>query len=481
MNRSNSNAAQTVPRGVRAEALAQGWGNSGPQSYREIISDRQLRVDAKMELGRVGMNIEPPETSDQAVLRRHRADCRRAANAIRGTIDPNKPETLSDSKINAIDWLHAQIDMISNELDDSEADNSGRRSKGRAGTPMLNRDGQRVGTILSSATLKDQDAIANALGASNSDDGEMSLSNFVRGVAGMRCPESVRNALSEGTNTAGGFTVPTVLLPGILQALVPNSSLLQAGANVTVLDQGATQYNFAAVDAIPTPGWRSELGPVVESENTFRNIPIKPQSLAFKFKVSRELLADSAEIEQALQTAIAAAMAKEMDRAGLRGTGTAPEIRGLLNIANVNAIGSGANGATPTNYSLLIQAWREIVSDNAPAPTAAIMHPRDMATFAGLNDAQGQPLRKPELLNSIAMYQTSQIPTNLTVGTSTNCSEIYVGDFSQFYFFMREVLTIQLAREVEANTGAVVFYCHSRVDAAAMYAQAFGVITGVRG
>jgi HK97 family phage major capsid protein len=207
---------------------------------------------------------------------------------------------------------------------------------------------------------------------------------------------------------------------------------------------------------------------------------VTPRSLAFRFKVSRELLQDSPNIDDALRSAIAQAFAKEMDRAGLRGTGTAPEIRGLKNISGINTVTNGTNGASPTSYANFVSAWQEIVSDNAPAPTAAIMHPRDMAKFANLADTTGQPLRKPDLLDSMRFVQTSQIPTNLTVGTSSDTSEIYVGDFSQFVFFLREGVSVQMLNELYAATGEIGFVCHARVDVAALYPQAFALVTGVR-
>ena len=35
------------------------------------------------------------------------------------------------------------------------------------------------------------------------------------------------------------------------------------------------------------------------------------------------------------------------------------------------------------------------------------------------------------MLEQMQLLATSQIPNTLTVGTSTDCSEIYIGDFSK--------------------------------------------------
>ena len=156
------------------------------------------------------------------------------------------------------------------------------------------------------------------------DAGEIRIDDFLRGVANMSCSPAVRNALTEGTDSAGGYTVPSVLMPGILAGLVPVSSLLQAGASIIPLDAGGKNFTYAAVNAIPTAAWRSESGSLATSDATFRSVVATPRSLAFQFKISRELLADGQGISEALYVAIAASFARELDRVGLRGTGSAP-------------------------------------------------------------------------------------------------------------------------------------------------------------
>jgi HK97 family phage major capsid protein len=68
-----------------------------------------------------------------------------------------------------------------------------------------------------------------------------------------------------------------------------------------------------------------------------------PRSLAFGFKISRELLMDSPNIERALRTVIAQAFAVAIDRASLLGSGDDPEIRGLRNIEGIHKLPAGAN------------------------------------------------------------------------------------------------------------------------------------------
>ena len=306
------------------------------------------------------------------------------------------------------------------------------------------------------------------------------LTDFIRGIARMKTTPAAARALSVGVDSTGGYAVPSLVMPEILAALVPVSSLLQAGVGIIPLDEGAKNYSFAAVDALPTPGWRNENDDVVESAPTFKNLIVTPHSLAFMVKISRELLADATNIDSALREVIAQAFAKEIDRVGLRGSGITPVPRGLLNTVGVNAVTSGANGAALASYGNLFSGVQALLGADAPMPNAAIMSPRSLVKLGALADTTGQPLQVPSMLQNLKFLGTSQVPDNLTVGTSSDCSEIYIGDFTKMALAMRENLSIQVLEEAFANKGQIAFMCHVRMDTAVLYPKAFALVTGVR-
>ena len=306
------------------------------------------------------------------------------------------------------------------------------------------------------------------------------IADFLRGVGKLRSSEGVQNALSVGTDATGGYAVPGVLMPGILGAMAPVSALMTAGVGIVPLDMGAKTFTTAAVDTIPTAAWRAESGALAESDPAFRAVVATPRSLSFKFKVSRELLADAYGLVDALNQAIAQAFAKEFDRVGLRGTGTAPQPRGILNTSGIQSVTNGANGTALIGYANLFSATQALLQADAPMPGAAVMSPRSLVKLGGLTDSTGQPVNVPGMLQPLKLIATSQIPNNLTVGTSTDCSEIYVGDFSKMFFAMRESVSIQLLNELYAATGEIGFACHVRADVVLTYPAAFAVVTGVR-
>ena len=408
-----------------------------------------------------------------AELHEARKVLRRASNKLRADIGMKSPD---DEQLLAMTFIGNKIARCEEMIDGLQ--DSSFSSSAQGPDDWRGPDGERIKVMRNSADFREH---YNRQAARDGSTGEgINLADFLRGVANMSTTPAVRNALSVGTNSAGGFNVPSVVMPQILEAMAPVSSLLSAGAGIVQVDYGAKSFTTAAISTIPTAAWRLENGNVAESDPAFRGVVGAPQSLAFLFKVSRELLADAPNITQGLYLAIAQAFAKELDRAGLRGSGTAPEPRGILNTSGIQPVGNGTNGAALAGYANFFSAASAILAADAPMPTAAIMSPRSLVKLGGLVDSTGQPLRVPQMLENLKFLATSQVPNNLTVGSSSDCSEIYVGDFTRLAFMFRESMSIQLLAERYADTGQVGFVCHVRADVLLQYPAAFAVVTGVR-
>lgn len=386
----------------------------------------------------------------------------------------------------AYDALSAQFEEVKAEIEEMEANPGGQPA--RSGARNSNA-APRFGASNAAdelpvlRTVEDfHNHYRRQAGPAARADGGMRLVDFMRGVANLPTTEAVRASLSEGTDTAGGFSVPDLVMTEILGALVPNSALLQAGAYFSPVGDPGKSYTLPAIDSIPTAQWREEGGAIAESDPVFRAVTATPRSLAVRFKATRELLADSPGMGAALRQVIGQAFAKEVDRAGLLGSGTAPEPRGIRNLSGIQSIANGANGASlaTTKFGNFLSAIAAVMGADAALPTAAIMAPRSRMTLAGLADTTGQPLLAPPMVSDLNLITTSQVPTDLTVGTSDDCSEIYVGDFSQVRFLLRENLSIQVLREHYAETGEIGFIAHMRLDVMVPYAAGLAVIRGVR-
>ena len=401
-------------------------------------------------------------------MHENRKALRGAINTIHASIGLRAP---TETQLQALTWAGLRVSSMTAMLEDAPASFG---ASGVSAGDWRDSDGRPLNQL---RTLDDFKAHYRA---DRPGDEQITVVDFFRGVANMPTTPAVRNALSGGTNSAGGFTLPSTVMPEILGALVPNSSLLQAGMPIIPLNDGAKSYTTAIMSGVPTAAWRSEGGAVAESDPVFSGVVAAPQSLSFFFKISRELFADSMNLSAALLAAIGQAMAKELDRAGLRGTGAPPQPRGILNTTAIQTVTNGANGTALGSYANLFSAVTALLQADSPMPSAAIMSPRSLVKLGGLVDTTNQPLRVPTMLEPVKLLGTSQIPNNLTVGTSTDCSEIYTGDFTKMALMLRESLSVQLLSERYADTGQLAFMCHCRADFAVMYPTAFALVTGVR-
>ena len=218
--------------------------------------------------------------------------------------------------------------------------------------------------------------------AHGNDLGGVTIGGAMRAMAtGIKTPE-ISNALSEGTNSAGGFSVPDILMAPFIDLMRNESVCFQAGAQTLALESDISSMCRIATD--PTATWRVENDAIAVSDPTFESVIFAPKSLAVIVKVSRELLMDSVNIEEMLQTSLSGAIALEMDRVALNGTGSNPQPTGITVAANVNSVSMGANGAAMTNYSNLLAALQLQEEANAARPTAMVMAPRSLYKLAGV-------------------------------------------------------------------------------------------------
>jgi HK97 family phage major capsid protein len=301
------------------------------------------------------------------------------------------------------------------------------------------------------------------------------LAEFVRGVCGMKTSPQVMAALNTGTDSAGGYALPSVVMPGILEAMAEQSAVMAAGATTLPIKQGAKSVTIAAVNALPQPAWRLELGAVAEGSPTFRGIELKPKSLACVVKISRELLADAPALDGALSTAFGTAVAAELDRVALVGSGVAPEPLGIYYTDNINLVSQA--GATFAWADVLAGA-QKIAQAKGPRPTSLIVAPSIWTRLAGAQDDNHQWLGPPPMLSSLGIYQTVNVPTDLT--SNADESLAFLGDFRTVVIALREFLSIQRLVEKYSDTGEVGLLMHVRADIGVQYPAALSVVEGVK-
>jgi HK97 family phage major capsid protein len=299
----------------------------------------------------------------------------------------------------------------------------------------------------------------------------LSLGKYLRAMTLGANSDLEHRALSEGTDSAGGYTVPTVLSAQLIDMLRADSVVMAAGAQSVPMARD--NLSFAKVASDPVPAFRAEAAAIAESDPTFSQVTMTPKSLAVMVKVSRELLDDSVNIGTALPRIITKAMAVEMDKAALIGSGTGNEPTGIVNTAG---IGTTALAGAPT-YASLLAAQTGIASANAGPVSAFIMHPRDRGTLAGLVDTTGQPLNVPNALSGIPFLTTTAL--SITDGVGSDESTVICGNFANLMIGLRNDIRIEILKERYADTHQYGFVAVARFDVGVSHASAFHTITGV--
>ena len=302
--------------------------------------------------------------------------------------------------------------------------------------------------------------------------------DYIAGMVGASNRADVKAALSEGTDSSGGYSVPSELLAEVIDDMRAATVCIQAGARTVPLTTDQTRMLKIVKD--PTPTWRAENSLVSESEPNFGAIEFKPRSLAVMVRASRELLEDSTNIDTAIRLAFAASMAQALDRAALFGTGQDNEPLGLLN-HNIPTIDMGADGGSFTDYSPLLDLI-ELYENNDNWDMngrVMVMNPTVKRQLAGLVNSENDPLRQPEELYQIPRLTTTNMPTNEVQGSATNASSVILGEFSKMLIGMRNSMRIEVLREQFADHMQYGFLCWMRADVALMHERSFARLAGI--
>lgn len=316
---------------------------------------------------------------------------------------------------------------------------------------------------------------------------------------------TMAKALAEGTGSAGGYLVSVETAAEVLSILRARSAVMRLGPTIVPVKK---ELDLVALSAGASASYVAENARVPVTEQTFAtSVLLRPRELAALVPVSNRLLRDAdsnPSAELIVRKDLAEVMALRADLAFLRGTGTANEPLGIRNAADLTPAPSlGTNGATPTfdNLMDLVAALRAV---NAPfARPGWIFHPRLLSTLEKVKDTTGRYLADAGLLTydptggggtllGFRFVTTTQIPINVTTGSSTDTTELYFSsDFDEAWIGENLELEIAVSGEASYSTDGSVwnsafqqnqtlFRAVTSHDIGLRRPQLFSVMTGVR-
>lgn len=279
--------------------------------------------------------------------------------------------------------------------------------------------------------------------------------------------------LSGVLESAGGYLIDGVQT---LDLARNQSSVVRAGARTFMME--SAELVVAKVTGDATGYWRAENAAITSSDLAFAGVTFRARTLGILVKMPLELAQDAPNAPSLIEQALAAAIALELDRAGLRGDGAGEEPLGLRYSSSVPS--SALSGAP--DYDDLSTAVSDIQAANG-MPTAYIVSAREAGTLDRLKaSGSGEYLMPPASVQALRKLVSNQIPTDLGGGSD---SEIYVGDFAQLWIGMRSEIQIQASREASDSSSSAFKNAQLwirallRADVAVMRPTHFKILTAV--
>jgi HK97 family phage major capsid protein len=317
-------------------------------------------------------------------------------------------------------------------------------------------------------------------------------------------------AMAEGTTGAGGAMVPPqylqeafayALTPGIVVRNLP-------GVTVMPVKTGTTVY-LPREDVRAGGASAAEAASLSAQDVTFAQQAITLKKQYGYRQFSNELLADADPAwNQFITKTLLRDVALYQDAQYLEGAGTGNFVTGFAAYGStttgpIPGTAGGTNGGTVVLDNILDAVYNLRAVNVEPQQGSGffIMHPRTLNTLTKIKDTTGnyivssfQGVNTPmyfggqlpgsngpkAMLLGVPVYLTSQIGITNTVGTSTDCSNIYVGDASKVIILERQGIELAFSDQVGFASDQSAWRAIGRSAVAITQPTALEVIKGVR-
>jgi HK97 family phage major capsid protein len=282
----------------------------------------------------------------------------------------------------------------------------------------------------------------------------------------------VSNVLVEGTDSAGGYLVPTEFDSRLIEALEHENVIRSLGTVITT--SGERKINVAATK--PAASWVEECGELVFSDATFDQVILDAYKLSVAVKVSEELLADNQyDLEGYLIRSFGQAIANTEEDAFITGDGVSKPT-GLLHPTKGGQIGivTAGNSITADEVVDLIYKLKRPYRTKA----AFLTSDSTLAAIRKLKDGIGNYIWQPALtagepdrLLGYPVYTSAFVPT-----VDAGQPVMAFGDFSYYNIGDRGTRSLAALHELYAGVGQVAFVAKERVDGRLILPEAVQVL-----
>lgn len=366
---------------------------------------------------------------------------------------------LSEDNVKAYEAIEQEIVNLGHEIERQERlDSMEREMAAPLSTPITEKPE-------SNKKLDTQKGIA-------SDEYKKAFWNQVRSKNGISF--DVKNALSEGVDSEGGYLVPDEFEHTMVDAMREESPIREL-SHVFTTSNGV--HKIPIVRTKGNANWIDEGGVYGDSDDVFGQEQIDAHKIGTIIKVSDELLNDSAfDLEKYFQDEFARRIGAKEEEAFIVGDGN-KKPTGILNKTGGAEIGVTATSDKAITADEIIDLYYNL---KAPYRKNAvwILNDSTVRAIRKLKDTTGQYLWQPALHEGEhetlmgKKIMTSPYVPELGAGKKV----IMFGDFSFYWIGDRQGITFKRLNERYADMGQVGFLASKRVDGKLILPEAVKVL-----
>lgn len=246
-------------------------------------------------------------------------------------------------------------------------------------------------------------------------------------------PDAIKNFMSSTDNTKGGYaTAGPELSSEIIDLARAQSVVMRLGARTVPMT--TAEMTFAKVASDPTIQVKAENAAFTEREVGFGQMVLSAYTIGTLVTCSRELAEDAPNFAELISAVIARALAVELDRYTLQGSGSVEPV-GLINDSGIDSTGTTGIGAL--EYTDLAAACEAIRVRNHE-PSGIVLHPSShsdvlLSTVGDGTTSERSWLLKAPTLEGVNMLATTNLPSDSGI----------VGDFSKLIWGIRTAATVE--------------------------------------
>jgi len=318
------------------------------------------------------------------------------------------------------------------------------------------------------AALRSLATPANGFVPAAEEDSEKELRSFLKGESRSftaKLTDTERRALSKGTATAGGNTVPTSFYGQLQEHLIETATLINGGATQFITDSGeafevpvTTSHGAAAAVA--------EGGTIAGTDPAFAKRTLSAFKFAQLIVLSRELVDDSGvDLQGYIARAVGWNLGNAFGQKLIVGAGTTEPL-GIAASTTLGATGGTGVVGVPT-VDNLIDLQYSVIAPYRNRPSAKwLIKDSTAATLRKIKDTTGQYIWQPAVIagQPDSLLGKPVLTDPYVAATALNAKSVLFGDLSAYAVRLVNGIRFERSDDVRFDSDQVTFRAVIRGD-----------------